>query len=222
MAPLTERQMHGDGAVPLAINCILRDAGKTSLSHRIVTAPPKISHWSSHLSINDTFRLALSHTAAFPVLFFCAECCQKSLKLSKNAENDILSRCQPTKLGFKYIFNIHWQKLGTGLEPEMWEKSEGLFLPICHTLQGSDQLSEKEMLNHKLPVSRANPLLSTFPRNQDIAKSIRSGLKLQMFHIPHWPLLLEKCLYIPLALGTLNRAKKTVLKAPEVEVVLYR
>lgn len=190
--------------------------------HKIVKASSEISHLSSHLSISDTFRLTLSHTVPFPVLFFCTEHCQKSLQLSKNAGNHILSCCQRAKLGFKYIFNIHWQKLRTGLEPEIWVKSEGLFLPICHTLQGSGQLSEKETLNHKPSVSRANPLMSAFLRNRDIAKSIRSGLKLQIFHVPYWQFLLEKCLWVPFALGTLNRVYKTVWESPEVEVVLYR
>lgn len=177
----------------LIINYILRDAGKMSRIHKRARASSKIPHLRSHFSINDRFRLTLSHTVPFPLLFFCTEQGQKSLKLSKNAGNGILSCCQPTKLGFKYIFNIRWQKLRTGLEPEIWVKSEGLFLPICHTLQGSEQLSEKEMLNHKPSLSRANPLVSAFPRNQDIAKPIRSSLKLQIFHIPHWPFLLEKC-----------------------------
>lgn len=170
----------------LIINYILRGAGKMSCIQKIAKVSSKISHLSSHVSINDTFRLTLSHTVPFPVLFFLTEHCQKSLKLSKNAGNDILSRCQPTKLGFKYIFNIHWQKLRTRLEPEIWVKSEGLFLPICHTLQDSDQLLKKEMLNHKPSVSRANPLESAFPRNQDIAKPIRSSLKFQIFHVPYW------------------------------------
>lgn len=135
--PLTERQMHWEEAVPmiinsssstaLIINCILRDAGKMSCIHKTVKASSKISHLSSPSSINSTFRLTLSHTVPFPLLFFCTEHCQKSLKLSRNAGNDILSCCQPTKLGFKYIFNIHWQKLRSGLEAEIWVKSEDYF-----------------------------------------------------------------------------------------------
>lgn len=153
VAPLAARRTHGDEAVPVIINSLIQhcpwslttfwEAGKMSRVHKIIKSSSKISHLSSHLSINDTFRLTLSHTVPFPVLFFCTERCQKSLKLSKNAGNDILSCCQRAKLGFKYIFNIHWQKLRTGLEAEIWVKSEGLFLPICHTLQGSEQLSEK-------------------------------------------------------------------------------
>lgn len=206
----------------LIINCILGDAGKVSCIHKTVKASSKISHLSSPSSINGTFRLTLSHTVPFPLLFFCTEHCQKSLKLSRNAGNDILSCCQPTKLGFKYIFNIHWQKLRSGLEAEIWVKSEGLFLPICHTLQGSEQLSGKEKLNHKPSVSRANPLVSAFPRNQGIAKSIRSGLKLQIFLAPHWAFLLEKSLSIHFALGTLSGVQKAVLESPEAEVVFYR
>jgi len=49
-------------------------------------------------------------------------------------------------------------------------KFEGLFLPICHTLQRSDQLSERETLNHKPYMSSANALVSNFPNNRDISK----------------------------------------------------
>jgi len=89
--------------------------------HKIVKASSKISHLNPHISINDTFRLILSHTIPFfsiLCLVFCIANCQKSLKLSKNPEND-MSCCQVKKWGFKYIFNIHSQKLGNRLETEI-------------------------------------------------------------------------------------------------------
>lgn len=149
--------------------------------HETVTASSKISHWNPYVCIKDTFRLILCHTIPFFSIFcpvFCIANCQKTLKLSKNAVNDMMSCCQVKKCSFKYIFNIHSQRLRSRLETGIWLKLEGLFLPIYHTLQRSEPLSEREMLDHKPYVSSANTLVSTFANNRDIAKTIRPSLKL--------------------------------------------
>lgn len=151
-------------------------------AHQMVKAASKMSYWNPHVCINDTLNWSLVtplHFLPFSVLF-------SHSKLSKITE--VEQNCTEwhvtlsgKEMGFKYVFNIDSQKLRTRWETEIWQKLAVLFLPICHSLQRSEQPSEKETLHPKPHASSGNTLVSTFPQNKDIAKNFQAP-PLKLWH----------------------------------------